>query len=361
MYIRLSMLLLIANVHAGIIIDLAPEAVVNQEFVKLIEVAELRGEMAKTAGNVFVSQSPRHGEILTLTRKNIETRLRDLGINVPIQFEGSENVHITRTTNIAPSSVKKIQPNAQFSTLHTSNQIGIRNNTIRSKDAANITKILIAKTYSEAIKNADILAATYQQHPDLIVDVIVTTLDFVSEDAVSVEPLEMQGNPLGELVLAYRLFDFSKQELGTGIARLSSSLKVPRFVVQRWISEGTVITRVELKETLFNIRDAVPFLPIEAIEGKIAARSLQPNVPLLLSDLREQPAVRKDQIVHSITRVGNCEIREIVKATANGKIGDMILVQPRDHKTGQFNGKGYIAYVVEPGKVMSVLGDIPTK
>jgi flagella basal body P-ring formation protein FlgA len=84
---------------------------------------------------------------------------------------------------------------------------------------------------------------------------------------------------------------------------------------------------------------------MNAIVGMIANRSLTPRMPIILSDLKREPAARKGQVVKALVGDQTFEVSINASAEENGFIGDVIKIKNSETQ------KVMSAIVIEKGVV----------
>jgi len=128
----------------------------------------------------------------------------------------------------------------------------------------------------------------------------------------------------------------------TGTARALKHVPVAKKLIrfgERLQAEDLELAEADITYIKENTTD------LETITGLVANRSLTPRTPIILSDLKREPAARKGQIVKA--QVGDHQFEISVNATAeeNGFVGDLIKVKNSETQ------KVMSAIVIEKGVV----------
>lgn len=110
----------------------------------------------------------------------------------------------------------------------------------------------------------------------------------------------------------------------TGTARVQK--KVP--VAKKLIRFGERLHEEDLETLEVDItyvKEATPSM--SQVVGLIANRSLTPRAPILLSDLKREPATRKGQVVKALVGDQSFEVSINASAEENGFVGDLIKIK----------------------------------
>lgn len=129
---------------------------------------------------------------------------------------------------------------------------------------------------------------------------------------------------------------------------ISGTIRVSKLtpVTTRMILQGEKLksedVRMEMTDVTFAKDNG---LQSEEIEGKLAARMLPVGTPLWASDLKQEPAAKRGQIIKALLGDGTFEVSVYVEAQENGFIGDQIKVKNLETKkilSGTIEEKGVV-------------------
>lgn len=128
----------------------------------------------------------------------------------------------------------------------------------------------------------------------------------------------------------------------TGTARAQKQVPVAKKLIR--FGERLQAEDLEMLDTdITFVREETPEL--NAIVGMIANRSLTPRSPIILSDLKREPATRKGQVVKALVGDQNFEVSINASAEENGFVGDLIKIKNSETQ------KVMSAIVIEKGVV----------
>lgn len=117
----------------------------------------------------------------------------------------------------------------------------------------------------------------------------------------------------------------------TGTLRVQKKVPVAKKLVrfgERLQSEDLEI----LEADITYVKEETPDL--SQVVGLIANRTLTPRAPILLSDLKKEPAARRGQVVRALVGDRDFEVSINASAEENGFIGDLIKIKnPETQKT----------------------------
>lgn len=110
----------------------------------------------------------------------------------------------------------------------------------------------------------------------------------------------------------------------TGVAKVQKRVPVTKKLIR--YGERVMAEDLEMLETdITFVKEEIPSL--EQIVGLMANRTLSPRKPVILSDLKREPAARRGQIVKALVGDKDFEVSINASAEENGFVGDMIKIK----------------------------------
>lgn len=135
----------------------------------------------------------------------------------------------------------------------------------------------------------------------------------------------------GSFMIPVREADQFSNKWITGTVRVQKQVPVARKLIR--FGERLQAEDLEIQETdITFVKEETPEL--SQVVGLLANRTLSPRAPVLLSDLKREPATRKGQMVKALVGDSVFEVSINASAEENGFIGDVIKVKnPETQKT----------------------------
>lgn len=135
----------------------------------------------------------------------------------------------------------------------------------------------------------------------------------------------------GSFMIPVRESDQFSNKWITGTLRVQKQVPVARKLIR--FGERLQEEDLEVIETdVTFVKEETPDL--QQIVGLLANRTLSPRAPILLSDLKREPATRKGQIVKALVGDTVFEVSINAAAEENGFVGDVIKIKnPETQKT----------------------------
>lgn len=135
----------------------------------------------------------------------------------------------------------------------------------------------------------------------------------------------------GSFMIPVREADQFSNKWITGTLRVQKQVPVARKLIR--FGERLQEEDLEVIETdVTFVKEETPDL--QQIVGLLANRTLSPRAPILLSDLKREPATRKGQIVKALVGDTVFEVSINAAAEENGFVGDVIKIKnPETQKT----------------------------
>lgn len=129
---------------------------------------------------------------------------------------------------------------------------------------------------------------------------------------------------------------------------ISGTIRVSKLtpVTTRMILQGEKLKSEDVRMEMTDVTFAKDSgLQSGEIDGKLAARMLPVGTPLWASDLKQEPAAKRGQIVKALLGDSTFEVSVYVEAQENGFIGDQIKVKNLETKkilSGTIEEKGVV-------------------
>ena len=328
----LLLILLLTNLaYAQVEVTLFNDAVVDSEYVKLEDIAELSGKGAERIGKVFLGPSPRSGSSMKVLRSDIMQRLKGMGLDNQVAFAGSLGVSVSR-------GVEKISK----ATVYKTEVIGYRSKEDKQgeKEAQSLNKdkynnyLLKMEEAATNIKIKDAVkryvCLKFGKNLPLVVDIKIrnVSVDGEAGEMFTVEGVE-RGDIPGRCVFAALSCDQEGNVSGYATVEAYVDLEVDAQVLGRRIARGNCVRRQDIVVKRIKYKPGMNIARIEPeqLDGRVALRSLRAGVPLSMAYFGDTLDVRKGQMV-TVCVVGNgFTIKEMALALADGSVGDTIKVE----------------------------------
>lgn len=147
---------------------------------------------------------------------------------------------------------------------------------------------------------------------------------------------------LGSFMIPVRVENQFSNTWITGTARAQKLVPVAKKLIR--FGERLQAEDLEMMETdVTFVKEETP--EMNTIVGMIANRSLTPRMPIILSDLKREPAARKGQVVKALVGDQTFEVSINASAEENGFVGDVIKIKNSETQ------KVMSAIVIEKGVV----------
>lgn len=133
-----------------------------------------------------------------------------------------------------------------------------------------------------------------------------------------------EGLGAGSFLLPVREADTSSPKWISGSIKIQKIVPVPKRLIR--FGERIQLDDVDLVESnVTYLKEDSPTK--EDIIGLIANKTLMPKMPILLSDLKREPAAKKGQIMRAFFGSDKFEISAQVVAEESGDVGDVIKIK----------------------------------
>lgn len=128
----------------------------------------------------------------------------------------------------------------------------------------------------------------------------------------------------GSIMIPVREADQFSNKWITGTVRAQKQVPVAKKLIR--FGERLQAEDLEILDTdVTFVKEETP--EMSQLVGLIANRTLTPRAPILLSDVKREPAARRGQVVKALIGDQNFEISVNASAEENGFVGDMIKVK----------------------------------
>jgi len=310
-----------APVRAGVTVTLKETAALAGDYVRLCEVAAVEGdeEHSLRVSGLFLGPTPETGETREITREQIRSRLREVGLDAAVQVAGANAVVVRRsgeeeaapaTEGAAAAAAQAVEPSAEDQA---------QQETVRRIGRA--VQAYLAQVF---------------QRDDLEVRVEVSQIDGqVMPAAGSFRVREIQSGRLpGSARIILETLDASGRPAGDLRAQVKAEATAAVLLVRRDLQRGEPVRPGDLLLQRALLKSGVGYIPLDvnAVAGRQAARFLRALSPIQAGDLEQPLAVCKGQKLTVLTKAGGFEIRMEVIALADGRVGELIAVENLDSK-----------------------------
>lgn len=327
----LMFILLVGLARADVEINLPAEAVVDSEYIRLADIAELTGSESVRAGKVFLGPAPRTGSSMKIIRSDITQRLKGMGLTGSVDFSGSLGVTVNRggaqaepinmyktSADDQPEEINRLQDGA------ATEETGSRYDEYVAKmeEASATLKI------KDAVKRFVFMKLGNNMPFVLDVKIRKIDLDGVAGDKFTIQGIE-RGEIPGRCVLAALSSDENNNVSGYATVEAQIKLEIDAQVCGRNISKGQCVRRQDMvqKRIAYKPGMRVENINPDELDGRVALKTLRAGEPLSMAYFGSVLDVRKGQMV-TVCVVGNgFTIKEMALALADGSVGDTIKVE----------------------------------
>ncbi len=303
---------------AGVTVELRESAAVHQAYVRLGQVADVRGqERASTRiARLFLGPAPAEGRARRMSREQIRGRLEEVGLATDVTFAGARTVLIERAE--APRA-----PARQAATASER-----RAAPAQPDGAAEAEPTRLQALVAAAVR--DHVARIFPRK-DLSVRVRVESVDgTLPQEAVQLRMRRVvRGRVPGRAQVELDLRDADGKARGW----IQASVEVAAFarvlMLRRRLRRGETVTPADLIVQEAALESGTAYLPLapQAVADCEAARSLRAMEPLEQGDVERPAAVFKGQRITVASRAGGFRIHMKVLALADAALGDRVFVE----------------------------------
>ncbi len=366
-----ALLLSACAAFAGVQAELSGTASVGGDYIRLKDVASLRGELQSVlrAGKVFLGPAPELGMQRTFSRADIQTRLMQQGFTA-IELSGAATVVVTRQGDEtagakSADSARVVLPASlepELSVFRNADE-----QAVRLKPALSLTDgmELGLKVEPEVVRNdpekqlkifSHLLEQALQGRfvkqfgcEDLEVSVKVFRVDDLPEGLSGMSIESMPDDPLrGAAMIQTVLFDSSRKP----VARVKANAQIKVFVNQptalRNLQRGDRIRKGDIKLAKAELNWSKPVWTLKPEDiGKYSMTRSVSSMGVITADMVELASdVKKGELIEADTRGMGFRIYEQVRALEDGRVGETVRVQSLSDSSNS-----YLARVIAPGKV----------
>ena len=315
---------------ASVEINLARKVVVDSEYMKLSDIASIRGENAVKINKVFLGPSPRNGTSETFLRSDILERLRGLGLGNEVTFTGSLGTSVSRNsgnTGIATASDSKVAQEL-LATTPKKRDVAVVKNKIDKKDyIVKAQKAAAVDLIRAAIK--DFVAGKINSDLQIVMHTKLNKFDLDGNIGTKarVEGVE-RGKIPGHATLAV-VFSSDSQVSGYASVDVNIDMDAQVMVLARSVKKGDIIRAQDL--VLKNV-SYKPDLILENVKpqdivGTMALKNVRSGVPVSAAYFGKPLDVEKGQMVTVLVKGKGFLIKEMALALNSGNTGDTIKVE----------------------------------
>jgi flagella basal body P-ring formation protein FlgA len=320
---------------AGVTVEVKAEAAVAADYVRLADIAEIRGDSAaaERLGRIFLGPAPAVSASRSITRDEIRARLRDAGCGEDIALSGAPAGRVTR-------SAEPATPSAPPSVAASSSSPASA--TTAAPASSNPAEALVGRAVAEW------LARQLGRTP-LEGEAKLLSLDRdLPAETASLEAREIVSGRLpGRAEIRLVAKDAQGEPLGYLNAKVDAWASAEVLMLRRPVKQGEPILPEDLTVARARLQPGAAFLPArpEAVAGCQATRAISAMAPLAEGDLEIPLAVRRGEPVSVETNAGCFRVRSVAKALANGRLGEFIVAENPETR------KRYAVRVIGPGLV----------
>ncbi len=302
------MLLLAGTLLAGVTVELRAAASLSGEYVRLGEVADLKGDrrQAAQAGKLFLGMTPSRGESRRISREMIRNRLRETGLHRGVILRGANAVIVRRAVNQEAGAAQD-SPAAKQQTMSPDRVRGLVIEAIRRQ----VGKLFRGRDVDTEVR----VVALEGEMP-------------ATATAITLEKI-MFGRLPGRATVRLAVRDGTGRTVDYMIAKVEAAATGEVVMLRRPLPKGQALRAADIilaRRTLHPGSSVLPPDP-KKLAARVAARSLRAMVPLRQGDLETPAAVRKGKPVLVDSRRGAFRIQARAVALEDGKVGDLISVR----------------------------------
>ncbi len=334
---KLRMTLLVVLLSAGTLladveIGLPRSVVVDSEYMKLSDIAQVKGDNAQKIGKVFLGPSPRVGSSMTILRSDILERLRGMGLDSDVVFSGSLGVAVAREGGSSDLAVEPVRAeyrsenmqenyNAMKAQPQLATDSSYEDYRLKAEKAAGLELV------RQAIK--EFVGAKLHTDMQIIMNTKLSRfeLDGTIGTEADVEGIE-RGKIPGRATLAV-VFSNKGRVCGYASVDVSITMEVDTVVLARNIRAGEtvraqdfVVNRLDYKPNMI-LEDIKP----EELDGRLALKSVRSGLPISSAYFGDPLDVEKGQMVTVLVQGKGFSIKEMALALNSGNVGDTIKVE----------------------------------
>ncbi|MDR3210950.1 MAG: flagellar basal body P-ring formation chaperone FlgA [Planctomycetota bacterium] len=373
----LSIMLLANPARAEVVVILRQSAEASGNYIRIADIARLEGprEQVLAVAKTVLGPTPPRGEWREINRWEIEQRLLEMGITAEVSLTGNELVRVrgnalqvvdqsadwTTTSDPAglDATLDQRQPERRETNRQTSSDPELPGKTenpsarLENRPAAPAT--LSPRLREEVEKAVSSYLSDRYQRSD--VEVVAKLLDNSlilpegAHDFTVVEALE--GRLPGRVTLSLKARDNSGRELPPLAVSANAEVWGLAPVAARALYKGDVLKAQDAKVTRIKMEAGNNYLAPDprAVAGREVRRPLNQGEAILATDTQELPAVRRGSPV-TVEAVGRAwKVQALAKALADGKIGDLIMVEDSSSKIkyqARVSGIGKVTTLSKP-------------
>jgi flagella basal body P-ring formation protein FlgA len=286
-------------------------------------------------GAIILGPTPGKGETREFTRWEIENRLLEMGVTARVSFTGNEQVLVLggggrpraretpeRLAELAPFPEKISSPPPASPAVSRAGSDG-------GSPAGKADSLTPEARKRLAGVVADYLAGRYRR-PDVEIAAEIISFSGSLPDSVrEIQVEEAAGRIPGKATFRLGLRETPASEPGRTVLVAEVKLTALALVASRQLRRGEVLAAADVKIARIPMESGRSYLPPrrEAAAGRELARDVGPGAAIFADEAVPTAAVKRGEMVQSVTRDRGWEIAARGKALSGGMIGDLIQVE----------------------------------
>lgn len=354
---------------AEVVVIVRQQAEATGNYVRICDIARVEGprELALEVSKTILGPTPARGEVIEITRWEIEHRIYEMGLHTQVSFTGNDVVRVSG--NGVPSSrgidswqdegsAGYVQPFTAEPLVKEDRSRVIRDTapaTARAKPEMPVSRdtderlspmgempkaavrprnplALTTDTAKERIANAaaNYISARYRR-PDVEVDAKVLAVNaVVPDDAREIVVEEaLDGRVPGKAVLLVKVVDIDGKRLNPVEVTIESEVYALAPVAAKPLFKGDVLNPRDVLVTRVKMKSGLSYLPPDrkAVEGREMQKHITPGSPILATDATPTAAVKRGTLVVVEAQGKGWKMQASAKALGTGNLGDLIYVE----------------------------------
>lgn len=376
LFITLILLQLgITTARAEVMVIVRRQAEAAGNYVRICDIARVEGpkDQALVVAKTVLGPTPPKGQTREITRWDIENRLFEMGVDATVTFTGNDMVKVTGGATHRgfpdPDEVElqrlepmTRQPYGRIDALSLgdgeSGRLAALNSPVAKSGptlpvARESSSALMAGMGKEAVDNLGKVVSNYlsgrYQRADIEVEAkLLNVSEAVPYGAHEIKVEEaISGRVPGKATLRLTLKETADAEPKEVIVAADTEVFGLALVAKRPLVRGDVLAKGDVRIDRVRMDSGKSYLPPNprAAEGRQMTGDLAQGAALLVAQAVPTEAVKRGDIVESVTGGQGWEIRGNAKALSSGMVGDTIKVEDTGTKAK------YNARIIGRGRV----------
>ncbi|GEM_PF-2253854 len=354
---------------AEVVVIVRQQAEATGNYVRICDIARVEGpkELALEVSKTILGPTPPRGQVVEITRWEIEHRIYEMGLHTQVSFTGNDVVRVSG--NGVPSSrgqdafadegtpgyvkpfmAEQLVKEDRSRLARDTSPATVRKNPEMPgpRDVADSLPqmgemptaaarprnplALTSETAKERVANAaaNYIAARYRR-PDVEVEAKVLSVNaVVPDDAREIVVEEaLDGRVPGRAVLAVKVVDFDGKRLNPIEVSIDSEVYALAPVAAKPLYKGDVLNPRDVLVTRVKMKSGLSYLPPDrkAVEGREMQKHVSPGTPILATDATPTAAVKRGTLVVVEAQGKGWKMQASAKALGTGNLGDLIYVE----------------------------------